>query len=118
MTPEEIQAAFIAQLEFNRQTQATQRRTEEQLSQFVLASEADRQASEQRSLILDAKLDRLSNITERFINASTAVIEAQDDRIREHQARIARQDALIERLDTIIERFIYREGRDNGEPLQ
>lgn len=94
MTPEEIQAAFAAQLEFNRQIQ-------QQVNQST-------QAADQRSLILDAKLDRLASITERFIDASSSVVESQE-------ARIARQDALIERLDTLIERLVYREGRDNDD---
>jgi hypothetical protein len=115
MTPEEIQAALTAQIEFNRQIQETQRRTEDRLNRFIAASENDRQTSEQRSLILDAKLDRLTSITERFVNFTERFVNSSSTVIENQEARIARQDALIERLDTIIERFIYREGRDNGD---
>ncbi len=54
--------------------------------------------------MLDAKLDRLTNISERFINATSSITA-------NYENRLARQDALNERLDIIIERMIYREGR-------
>lgn len=55
---------------------------------------------------LKENLDRLTHLTEGFINATSSAVENQE-------ARLTRQDALIERLDRIIERLVYWEGRDN-----
>jgi methyl-accepting chemotaxis protein len=52
MTPEQIQAILDSQLEFNRQIQASQQRTDEQLGNFVTTSDErfrQIQASQQRT---------------------------------------------------------------------
>lgn len=48
MTPEEIQAALTAQIEFNRQTMERQQRSEDQLDRLIAATEADRHTANDR----------------------------------------------------------------------
>lgn len=108
------------------------------LADFIAASTADRQASNERMTRIEearerdrresnermtrletsmtaanAKMDRFEALVETSYEPVQALLEAS----AEHQTRIARQDALIERLDAILERMIYREGRGgNDEP--
>lgn len=80
MTPEEIQAAFEAQLQIN-----------QAISRDVAILVERQQAT-------DANLDRLTNITERYINSSTTVIERLDRNIEELKASNQRLDQSIEEL--------------------
>jgi hypothetical protein len=80
MTPQEIQAAFEAQLQIN-----------QAISRDVVILVERQQATDERQQATDERLDRLTNITERYINASISVIE----RLEQNQLRL---DQTIEEL--------------------
>lgn len=88
MTPEEIQAAFAAQLQVNEQI-------------FRSIEEERRLVSDLRSTQAeaDARLDRLSRIVERFIDVSS-------QRFSEHEERLQRQEQIVERLEMLLENLL------------
>ncbi|NJK62066.1 MAG: hypothetical protein HC921_04695 [Synechococcaceae cyanobacterium SM2_3_1] len=88
MTPEEIQAAFAAQLQVNEQI-------------FRSIEEERRLVSDLRSTQAegDVRLDRLSRIVERFIDVSS-------QRFSEHEERLQRQEQIVERLEMLLENLL------------
>lgn len=149
MTPEEIQAAFVAQLEFNRQIQqqGTQSRqviaeltaftaqnsqaiaeltrdtaqswqmivelghnvqaVSRDVAQLVTAQE---EAARERAE-LSVGLDRLTNLTERYINASTAVVDRLERNILELRAGQEQQARV---LDYLLQKEEKRQGEGEG----
>jgi glutathione synthase/RimK-type ligase-like ATP-grasp enzyme len=94
-------------------------RVEHLLENFIAASVADRQASNERMTRIEQGfeqafnrsaqlLERVLRVQERTLDTQERTLETQ----QQHEARLARMDAVISRLDTIIERMVYREGRD------
>ncbi|MGB8698506.1 MAG: hypothetical protein WCD18_03740 [Thermosynechococcaceae cyanobacterium] len=94
MTPQEIQAAFEAQLQIN-----------QAISRDVAILVKRQQAT-------DEGLDRLTNITERYINASTSVIERLDQSIGRLDQSIEELRASNRRQERIND-FLLR--RETGE---
>jgi hypothetical protein len=129
MTSEEIQAALVAQIEFNRQiqqqtvenTQSTQaisrdiaqlvefnRQIQQQTAentqsiQAISRDVAQLVATQQEAAVerqeLRRDLDRLTNITERYVNASTNVIQRLEEGIAELRAGQKQQARVLDYL--------------------
>jgi hypothetical protein len=96
MTPEEIQAAFEAQLQIN---QAISR---------DVAILVERQQS------TDERLNQLTNITERYINASTNVIERLDGTVARLDQSIEELKASNRRQERINDFLLRRETGDGA----
>jgi hypothetical protein len=96
MTPEEIQAAFEAQLQIN---QAISR---------DVAILVERQQS------TDERLNQLTNITERYINASTNVIERLDGTVARLDQSIEELKASNRRQERINDFLLRRETGDEA----
>jgi len=87
MTFEEIMRAIEGLLSVQRDLQEGQLRMQER-----------QQEMQARQQATDARLDRLTDITERYINASTGVIERLDRNVEELRASNQRLDQSIEEL--------------------
>jgi hypothetical protein len=96
MTPEEIQAAFEAQLQIN---QAISR---------DVAILVERQQS------TDERLNQLTNITERYISASTNVIERLDGTVARLDQSIEELKASNRRQERINDFLLRRETEDEA----
>jgi hypothetical protein len=96
MTPEEIQAAFEAQLQIN---QAISR---------DVAILVERQQS------TDERLNQLTNITERYISASTNVIERLDGTVARLDQSIEELKASNRRQERINDFLLRRETGDGA----
>ncbi len=101
MNSEEIQAVLVAQIEFNRQLQqqtAENTQSIQAISRDVAQLVAIQQEAVQERQELRSDLDRLTNITERYVNASTNVIQRLDEGIAELKAGQEQQARVLDYL--------------------
>jgi DNA repair ATPase RecN len=94
MTPEEIQAALEAQLRINTETHQSIQAMSRDMAILV----ERQQATIEQQQATDERLDRLTNLTERYMNASSAVIERLDRSTEALTASNQRLDQSIEEL--------------------
>ncbi|NJK64054.1 MAG: hypothetical protein HC921_16445 [Synechococcaceae cyanobacterium SM2_3_1] len=114
----QMQEHFRSQEQFNLQMQEREHALQEFVAQIhIRMQQISQELQEEKLLISDlrstqalgeTKLDRLTDIVERFIDASVDRIRDLDQRQLQHEERMQKQEQISERLEMLLENLLRR----------